>query len=49
MPVYAAARSTTMRAFTYEAYGSTSVLELREVERPVCGDGEVSSGSRPRP
>jgi NADPH:quinone reductase-like Zn-dependent oxidoreductase len=30
-----------MRAFTHEAYGSTSVLELREVERPVCGDGEV--------
>jgi len=41
MPVYAAARSATMRAFAYDEYGSTNVLALREVERPICGDGEV--------
>jgi NADPH:quinone reductase-like Zn-dependent oxidoreductase len=31
----------TMRAFVLRAYGSTDVLELRDVERPVPGAGEV--------
>jgi NADPH:quinone reductase-like Zn-dependent oxidoreductase len=30
-----------MKAMTREAYGSAGVLELREVDRPVIGDGEV--------
>ena len=41
MPVYAAARSTTMRAYAYEEYGSTNVLALRQVEKPVYADGDV--------
>ena len=41
MAVNAPTRRTTMRAFTYEQYGSTEVLELREVEQPAVEDGEV--------
>src|SRR4249920_1236156 len=41
MAVYAPARRTTMRAFTYQEYGSPEVLELQDVEQPVADEGEV--------
>ena len=34
-------RGTTMRAIVQDAYGSTDVLQLREIERPVAGDDDV--------
>jgi NADPH:quinone reductase-like Zn-dependent oxidoreductase len=30
-----------MKAITYRNFGSPDVLELREVEEPRAGDGEV--------
>jgi NADPH:quinone reductase-like Zn-dependent oxidoreductase len=37
----AAARAATMRAIVQDTYGSADVLELREIERPTIGEGEV--------
>jgi NADPH:quinone reductase-like Zn-dependent oxidoreductase len=35
------AEGTTMRAIVQEKYGTSEVLELRDVEKPVIGDGDV--------
>ncbi|MHC1558295.1 NAD(P)-dependent alcohol dehydrogenase [Actinomycetospora sp. C-140] len=32
---------TTMKAIVQDTYGSAEVLELREIDRPTAGDGEV--------
>ena len=38
----AAARAqTTMKAIVQDRYGSSEVLELRDIEKPAIGDGEV--------
>src|SRR3984893_8666009 len=36
-----AARGTTMKAIVQDKHGSSDVLELRDIERPKVGDGEV--------
>jgi len=36
-----AARGTTMKAIVQDKYGSSDVLELRDIDRPKIGDGEV--------
>ena len=36
-----AARETTMKAIVQDKYGSSEVLELRDIERPEIGDDEV--------
>ena len=41
MVVEAAPRAKTMKAFTREQFGAPDVLELRAIEKPVVGDGEV--------
>jgi NADPH:quinone reductase-like Zn-dependent oxidoreductase len=37
----AAALKNTMKAVVYDRYGSPDVLELRDISRPVVGNGEV--------
>jgi NADPH:quinone reductase-like Zn-dependent oxidoreductase len=34
-------RTATMRAIVQDTYGPPEVLELRDIDRPVAGDGEV--------
>jgi NADPH:quinone reductase-like Zn-dependent oxidoreductase len=41
MSVTAQAQKTTMKAITYQRYGSEDVLELRDVEKPVVTDDGV--------
>src|ERR1700736_3050949 len=40
-PEPATARETTMKAIVQDKYGSSEVLELRDIERPEIGDDEV--------
>jgi NADPH:quinone reductase-like Zn-dependent oxidoreductase len=40
-PQPAPAPETTMKAIVQDEYGSAEVLELREIDKPVPGDGEV--------
>jgi NADPH:quinone reductase-like Zn-dependent oxidoreductase len=40
-PEAATNRTTTMRAIVQDTYGPPEVLQLRDVDRPVPGDGEV--------
>jgi NADPH:quinone reductase-like Zn-dependent oxidoreductase len=40
-PETAAAREATMKAIVQDAYGSTGVLELRDIDKPVPKDDEV--------
>src|SRR2546430_887400 len=37
----AAARETTMKAVVQDKYGSSEVLELRNIDKPQMGDGNV--------
>src|SRR5256886_14860182 len=37
----AAARETTMKAVVKDKYGSSEVLELRNIDKPQMGDGNV--------
>jgi NADPH:quinone reductase-like Zn-dependent oxidoreductase len=37
----AAARETTMKAIVQDKYGSSEVLELRDIDKPEIGDGDV--------
>ena len=37
----AGARETTMKAIVQDAYGSSEVLELRDIDKPTIGDGDV--------
>src|SRR5215218_5887861 len=40
-PQTATAREATMKAIVRDTYGSPDVLELRDIDRPEIGDGEV--------
>jgi NADPH:quinone reductase-like Zn-dependent oxidoreductase len=40
-PESAAARKTTMKAIVQQKYGSSDGLELRDIEKPEIGDGDV--------
>ena len=37
----ATGRGTTMKAIVQDAYGSSDVLEVRDIDKPEVGDGEV--------
>src|SRR2546430_17632676 len=37
----AAARETTMKAVVQDKYGPSEVLELRDIDKPQMGDGDV--------
>jgi len=40
-PLAGRAEVTTMKAIVQEAYGSPDVLEFRDIDKPVIGEGEV--------
>jgi NADPH:quinone reductase-like Zn-dependent oxidoreductase len=40
-PAPATARETTMKAIVQDRYGSSEVLELRDIDMPAIGDGDV--------